>query len=569
MLELNPHQDRAVQAVGHCTVLACPGSGKTRVLSMRAARLLSENPTGRLCAVTFTRDAAKELKNRTLQLCGEKEAKRLAVGTFHSVALSQIRHLKGYADTRLLSDGERIGLLRRCYAQYKCDTPFDKVISAIDQAKSKLGTPIFEDVGVEDIFEAYQGLLVTEGVMDFSDILLKVVRGIKAETIRPLPVRWLLADEFQDADEVQTQWVIQHGQSGVEITIVGDDDQSLYAFRNAMGYEGMLRVSQLIVSQEITLPVNYRCAPNILNHAATLIAHNPVRANKAIKPFRDSTGIIKVHRLADRYDEASNVVKAIQADSAKSWAILARTNSLLETAEAELITKGIPYRISGGKSVWSGMVGSALLGLLKSLQSDHWTGMANALSLCGIKAELLNIDHHHKTCDEMLQIILKHVTANEDTRAQKVIESISKGIKDWRQQINDGNVSLVVYAASNWLAERAKSDRGGLIKMLANTIARLKGTLAQRLNTLTRLNDSDTDSTTKVTLSTLHASKGLEFDCVWILAAEDNNLPHPDSTEDEERRLFYVGMTRARDRLEISSSLEDGLVSRFVQEAGL
>ena len=103
-IELNRQQDRAVNALGHCSVLACPGSGKTRVLSMRAARLLSENKTGRLCAVTFTRDAAKELKLRILDLCGEREAKRLAVGTFHSVARSQIAKLKAFsANNRFLA----------------------------------------------------------------------------------------------------------------------------------------------------------------------------------------------------------------------------------------------------------------------------------------------------------------------------------------------------------------------------------------------------------------------------------------------------------------------------------
>jgi superfamily I DNA/RNA helicase len=565
LIELNQYQARAVNAAGHCSVLACPGSGKTRVLSMRAARLLSENKTGRLCAVTFTRDAATELKTRILQLCGEREAQRLAVGTFHSVALSQIRRIKTSASIKLLSDGERMGLLRRCYSQYKCGTPFEEVLSAIDRAKSRLGEPTFEDIGVEDVYHAYQGLLATERGMDFSDILLTVVNGIRDESIKPLTVRWLLADEFQDADEIQAQWVIEHGKTGIETTIVGDDDQSLYSFRNALGYEGMQRVTRLLVSQEITLPVNYRCAPNILAHAATLISHNPNRASKAIEADRTASGSIKVHRAADRFDEAGRVVKAIKASTEQSWAVLARTNSLLEIVEAEMLVNAIPYRLSGGRSVWDGMVGSALVGLLKSLQSDNWTGMANALSMCGIKSELLNLDHSHKSCDQMLEKIRKHVA--NDVRAIKIIESVRRGCGDWRKQMADGNTSLAIYAAANWLSQHLKSDRGNLLRKLANIIAKLNGSLGQRLNTLTRLNNDTT--ITGVVLSTLHGSKGLEFDCVWIIGAEDNNLPHPDSTEDEERRLFYVGMTRARDRLEISSSLEDGGESRFIMEAEL
>jgi superfamily I DNA/RNA helicase len=566
LIELNQHQQRAINAEGHCSILACPGSGKTSVLSMRAARLLSENKTGRLCAVTFTRDAAAELKTRTLQLCGEREAQRLAVGTFHSVALSQIRRMKHLSGIKLLSDGERMGMLRRCYSQYKCGAPFEEVLSAIDRAKSKLGEPTFEDVSIEDVFHAYQGLLATERGMDFSDILLTVVNGIRDESIKPLSIRWLLADEFQDADEIQAQWVMEHGKTGIEVTIVGDDDQSLYSFRNALGYEGMQRVTRQLVSQEITLPVNYRCAPNILAHAASLIIHNQNRASKTIEADRTAIGSIKVHRTADRLDEAGRVVKAIKASPKQTWAVLARTNSLLEFVEAELLANSIPYRLSGGRSIWDGMVGSALVGLLKSLHSDNWTGMANALSMCGIKSELLNLDHSHKSCDQMLEKIRDHV-AEDDARSIKVIDSVRRGCGDWRKQMADGNTSLAIYAATNWLTQYLKSDRGNLLKKLANVIAKLNGSLAQRLNTLSRLN-SDT-ATAGVVLSTLHGSKGLEFDCVWIIGAEDNNLPHPDSTEEEERRLFYVGMTRARDRLEISSSLEDGSESRFIGEAEL
>lgn len=533
---------------------------------MRAARLLAENKTGRLCAVTFTRDAATELKSRILQLCGEREAQRLAVGTFHSIALSQIRRLKEFSNIKLMSDGERLGLLRRCHAQYKCDTSFEKVLSLVDRAKSKLGQQKFEDTGVEDIFNAYQNLLAAEGVMDFSDILLTVVNGIRDESIKPLSVRWLLADEFQDADEVQAQWVIAHGQAGVEVTIVGDDDQSLYSFRQALGYEGMQRVSKLLVSQEITLPVNYRCAPNILTHAARVISHNQNRANKAIKAHREGDGVIKTHQAADRFDEARMVVEAIKGSMARSWVVLARTNSLLEIVEAELLTNAIPYHLAGGKSVWDGMVGSALIGLLKSIQSDNWTGMANALSMCGIKADLLNLDHEQKSCGQMLEKIGEYIP-DGDARSTKLIDSARRGIEDWHKQMTDGNTALAIYAASNWFAQNlTKNDRGALLKKLAGIIAKLKGTLAQRLNTLTRL-ENNTNSANGVVLSTIHSSKGLEFDCVWIIGAEDNNLPHPDSTEDEERRLFYVGMTRARDRLEISSSLEDGLPSRFLSEA--
>lgn len=533
---------------------------------MRAARLLSENKTGRLCAVSFTREGSAELKTRILDLCGEREAKRLAVGTFHSVGRSQLVKLKQFSKIKLLSEGERKGVLRRCYGQYKCDVPFEKVLSEIDRAKSQLGHVLFSDPVVEDVFNAYQALLATEGGMDFSDIMLEVVTGIRNGTIKPLGVRWLLADEFQDADEAQKSWIVEHGKAGVEITIVGDDDQSLYSFRNALGVEGMRDVTQTLVAQEITLPINYRCAPNILSHAAKLIVHNQNRANKSIQAARQTHGVIKTHRAADRYDEAGLIVKSIKENSKQSWAVIARTNSLLEIVESELIINAIPYRLAGGKSVWEGIAGSAFVGLLKSVQTGGWTGMANALAVCGVKPEYLNLPHDHKSCDQMFAKILEHCPEN-DTRTKKTIGSAQRGFAEWQKQLSEDNTSLVIFAVSNWLAQNIKLDRGDLIRRLAAILAKLRGSIAQRLNTLTRLGDNE--NTSGVLLSTIHSSKGLEFDAVWILGAEDNNLPHPDSTEEEERRLFYVGMTRARDRLEISSSLDDGLATRFLAEAGL
>ena len=571
LLQLNHHQSRAVNSSGHSTVLACPGSGKTRVLSARAARLLSENSTGRLCAVTFTRDAAAELKLRIFDLCGKQVAKRLAVGTFHSIALAQIRRDKTIAAMHLLSDGERIALLRRCYKQYQCDASFSDVMAAVDGAKSRMTYRPFDDPGIEDVLNAYQDLLASERAMDFSDILLLATNGMMRQAVKPLSISWLLVDEAQDMDEVQAEWVVQHGKSGIEVTIVGDDDQSLYAFRHAMGYEGMLYVSETLVSQEIMLPVNYRCAINILKHASTLIANNQNRAHKPIQADRDSRGEIVLHRAADRFDEAELIVTAVKdAGNASQWAVLARTNSMLELVEATLTGAGIPCLISGGKSVWDGVVGSALVGLLRSIQKDSWTGMANALSICDIQASLLNRHIEHKQCESMLGMILDSLPP-EDKVARHTIQSLKRGHIEWSAQLAQGNVSLTVYAASNWLAQHIKGKRedrarrAGLVKALAENIAKMHGTLPQRLNYLAGPKNVGASG---VTLMTLHGSKGLEFDNVWILGVEDGTLPHPDSTEDDERRLFYVGITRARERLVISNSIEDGLDSRFIKEAG-
>ena len=243
--------------------------------------------------------------------------------------------------------------------------------------------------------------------------------------------------------------------------------------------------------------------------------------------------------------------------------MLARTNALLEAIEAQLLLDEIPYTNSGGKSVWEGIAGSAFVGLFKSLLHNGWTGMANALSLCGIKPQLLHMELEDKNCWGMLNLIQTSLSEN-DKNAHRVIASLLKGHHEWQAQLANGNVSLVIFAVSGWLTAHCRGNYAKLISMLADSLAGMRGTLAQRLHNLTRHDESKIIG---VTLLTLHSSKGMEFDNVWILGIEDGNLPHPDSTEEEERRLFYVGITRARTRLALSSSLVDGMESRFVKEA--
>ena len=131
-----------------------------------------------------------------------------------------------------------MAVLRRCIAQHPIEASFDDVVRNIDSAKARIRTPVFADPGIEAIYIAYQDTLASEGAMDFADIVLSAVQKISSGELLTLPVRWLLVDEAQDMDEVQVAWVKAHGLAGIEVTLVGDDDQSLYAFRHAMGYAG-------------------------------------------------------------------------------------------------------------------------------------------------------------------------------------------------------------------------------------------------------------------------------------------------------------------------------------------
>ncbi len=542
-MDLNPHQERAVSTVGHCTVLACPGSGKTRVLSERAIRLLASHDKGRLCAVTFTRDAAEELKARILPSCGADVARRLAVGTFHSIALSQLKRLpRGQKPRRLLSDGERMAVLRRCMAQHPIEATFDDVVKNIDSAKARIRTPVFADPGIEAISS---GELLTR------------------------PVRWLLVDEAQDMDEVQVAWVKAHGLAGIEVTLVGDDDQSLYAFRHAMGYAGLIGVTETLASTETTLPLNYRCAPNILNHAARLIAHNKERAPKRIEAHRTSTGDIQIVRASDRWDEADIVADRIRTlGIGAEWGILGRTNSQLDPIEICLSGSGIPYKRTGGKRIWDRKLGSAFLGIQRSVLDGGWTGAANALAFAGVAPAYLNSREVQGDGDYMQYLArILELRGPEGDHHQRVAGLLA-GFSSWTEQARKGRVELVVHGVSAWLLPHCKNDQQvAMLNRLESSVAKLSGSLGQRLRFLTTADNKQKSA--GIHLMTLHSCKGLEFDNVWIMGTEDGNLPHTDSSEEEERRLMYVGMTRAKNRLILSSAMDEGVESRFLEEAGL
>jgi superfamily I DNA/RNA helicase len=242
-----------------------------------------------LCAVTFTRDAADELKERIAHSSSNLEH-RLIVGTFHSVALSQLKNYYSSKLPKLLSEGQRLAVLKRCWKQHAPDLNFDEdVLPEIEAAKATLKLYEFEPPLVKLIYDSFISVMKSENSMDFSDILIMTVKLLHNGNISPLPIKWLLVDEGQDMDEVQQEWILIHGLSGIEVTLVGDDDQSLYAFRNALGYAGLQEITFRLNATQSTLPINYRCAPNILFHAAKLIAQNSNRAPKQIATMMGRT----------------------------------------------------------------------------------------------------------------------------------------------------------------------------------------------------------------------------------------------------------------------------------------
>lgn len=561
MAGLNAHQARAVSAEGHCVVLACPGSGKTRVLAVRAAHLLSRHPEGRLCAVTFTRDAAMELKERILDQAGRVNARRIAVGTFHSIAYAQLRRAdRRAAGLRVLSESERLALIRRCREVCGARIALESLIRLIDAAKASM-EPADLPPPADAVHAHYQEALERDGAMDFYDIMLQAVRRMRDGALRPLPVRWLLVDEAQDMDEVQMHWVLEHASHGIEVTLVGDDDQSLYGFRHALGHAGLRHVEKTLSAAVIHLPLNYRCARNILGHAGILISHNTARAAKEIRPHRSDDGLIEAVSHASRWAEARAMARAaLTADG--SFAALARTNAILDYAEAALALQNVDSERLGGGRLWDGPVGALFLGLLRSIAHGDCVGAANTLHACGVDAKpLLALDGKN-----FLDGLSAVVEASPET-VRPIVQSLQRAWPRWRDQSGRGRAGLVVHAAAAWLSQYLPPSHLETLGLLEKCLAGMRGSLAQRISLVSR--ESRPRRRARVALMTLHASKGLEFDNVWILGCEDGSLPHAEGDIEEERRLMYVGITRAKHRLWLSFCTDVGSPSRFLREAGI
>lgn len=601
---LNPAQRQAVEVTGHCLITAPPGSGKTTVLKERARFLLERYPGSRLMGVTFTSDAAKELEERIRKVMPDV-GDRLIAGTFHALCLKQLQ--EGGHRFQLLSDVQQQALLRRAWTDTLDEKERSKIPLAIAQAyiegrKAVVSAirPAPADQRKHEVFEAYQKLLAERGAADFNDLLAMTVKGMAEGTIAPYPVQFALIDEFQDTDAIQFAWARAHWRAGVQTTIVGDDDQSIFSWRGALALSGMLAFKQELNATHVNLNVTYRCAREIIAPAAKLIEQNAERVPKTIQTANRSPGRARVIPLPSRDEEVRSVVSAVISSGVPGeWGILSRTNKLLDAVEQRLTAEGVAVSRKGGTSFWEGPIPGFVLSVFASLTERNMLGIDMLLKKAGVGEAMLSRIHHavgsarSGSLDRFLALpsmggtvgtlqaklaAWDRMLRNPGVRAYETDDLVVRGVGEYLKahinpfdtrrtgsQIEDGK-SLMMSAV-----ERLLSRNGAASKRLS-----------QRVKTLQRSQDEEADDRDKVKLMTLHASKGLEFPFVWIIGVEEGVLPSSKSVHfDEERRLFYVGITRAIREVTISHvTMPERKVSagarqskippsRFIAEAGL
>src|ERR1700733_9779644 len=257
---LNPQQREVAEARRHCLAVAGPGAGKTKTIATKVALLLSD-PKSLVGAVTFSKDAAVEMRHRILKLSSPDAKRRLVDGTFHSLAFKQLRK-PGGAKCDIASDGDRMGLLARVLAEHGFNWKAEEAVPVIEKIKTNFGRVT---AGPQEavLYNAYQQALERNGKIDFQDMLRLSVAGMESGEIKPYAFTDLIVDEFQDTDPLQYRWVELHAMAGAHVTVVGDDDQSIYGFRAALGFRGMESFASSFEARRVVLGSNYRCRDEI------------------------------------------------------------------------------------------------------------------------------------------------------------------------------------------------------------------------------------------------------------------------------------------------------------------
>jgi len=558
----NEAQDRAVNEHGHVLVVSVPGSGKSHLIVRKTVKLVRDDPGAPIVLVTFTRDAADELLARLKRELG-RLPRHVLVGTFHSLSIELLR--RGGIKTRLLTPGEQRHLLWRAYRAAGDGMEWDEAITSVEKLKSVID-PVLKNAPGADIYRAYQTMLEEHGSMDFADLLLTSVRRMRAGALKPLPCRYLMVDEYQDTDPSQKAWMECHADAGAMATIVGDDDQSIYAFRSALGYKGMLDFEKKYNALRITLTINYRSGQKILTHADRLIRHNRERMNKVLIAFQDINDSALYRNFASRAEEVAAVLTAVH-ECPSNWAIIARTNRLLDQVEATMkgMDSPIAYKRKGSRSFWDIKHVTVYLSTLRMLHTGGTIGIEPLLMTAGIReadiARLRPISHEKlRTIDTLLPIDNQQQTRDLNAR-----------LNEWMEIAAADRTDLLIAAVASWHCGFLSKDNQKDVELAAATLGHLSGTLSSRLAKIERA-DKSRGTGGGVTLLTMHATKGLEFNCCWLVGIEEGNLPHSKTgslaEEAEERRLCYVGMTRARKHLVLSTGDPKAVPSRFLTEAG-
>tara|TARA_B100001996_G_scaffold373117_1_gene350260 strand:- start:1025 stop:3055 length:2031 start_codon:yes stop_codon:yes gene_type:complete len=622
---LNERQKEAVSYLnGPLLIVAGAGSGKTKVLTSRIAHIIKERKAfpSQILAVTFTNKAAKEMQNRVSSILN-KEATGLSwLGTFHSISAKLLRkHASAVglnSNFSIIDQDDQIRLIKNICNSENIDIKQlapKYILSIIDRWKNKGFYPDQVIVNKKDIYEKtilplykiYQKKLLDLNVCDFGDLLLHCVSIFENNSdiinIYSNNFKFIMVDEYQDTNFIQSKWLNLLSLKHKNLCCVGDDDQSIYSWRGAE-IKNFLEFDKIYNNAKIIrLEQNYRSTKNILEVASKLISNNQNRVGKNLTTIMNSGDLIKLNCYKNGKDEAINVADEIEKKLKKKYslnniAILVRAIFQTREFEERFLKTGIPYRILGGTKFYERAEIKDCIAYLRLIYQNKddlsFERIINTPKRSVGNTTIKQIHDFAKKNELTLEISSKKlIEVNKIKPKTKIgLNSFLNLLSKWRndlsiKKINHVKLLQIVLDESGYSSmlknkkDLENENRLENIKELLNAMKEFDN-LESFLEHVALATSIDQDwNGEKVNLMTMHGSKGLEFDVVFLPGWEEGLFPHQKSIEEkgdkgleEERRLAYVGITRAKNLALISFSMSrlyqgdfiDSMASRFIEE---
>ena len=624
---LNNKQKEAVLATeGPCLVIAGAGSGKTKVLTHKIAYLMTEKNVKpwNILAITFTNKAANEMKERIEKLVGDA-AKDMWIGTFHSICVRILRKYidrLGFDHSFLIFDtSDQKTLIKECMKALSIDDKMftdRSVLSEISNGKNEMLEPKayqtkyagdYRKEIIGRIYELYQKRLKENNAIDFDDIINYTIK-ILTENEDALEYytnkfRYILVDEYQDTNKAQFTLVTILASKYGNITVVGDNDQGIYSFRGADISNILNFEKDFPGTQIIKLEQNYRCTGNILKAANSVIKHNENKYEKKLWTENEEGALPVIHKADDEYDEGRYIVEQINHLKREEYleysdfTVLYRMNSQSRAIEEILRREGIPYKIIGGLKFYERKEIKDIISYLRLIYN-----FSDNISLKRVinepkrgigKTSIDNIQEISEKTGLSMFDIIKHAEEYGLNRVKANSIEFIQTIEELRSKIEELSISELIKETLNKTGyvkalelentTEAETRIQNLEEFLTVAIEfeeeEAENTLGDFLEGITLSSDIDNmeDADNSVTLMTLHSAKGLEFPVVFLVGMEEGIFPgnksigEPKELE-EERRLFYVGITRAKQNLYLTCSKKRTIfgstsyneMSRFIKE---
>ena len=621
---LNEAQKEAVLSLdGPLLIVAGAGSGKTKVLTSRIAHIIKNKKAfpNQILAVTFTNKAAKEMHNRVSKILGSSAVGLSWLGTFHSICAKLLRKHASAANLKsnftIVDTDDQIRLIKNICKAENIDVKQLSpryVIAIIDRWKNKGLYPDEVKINIKDIYEKtilpvykiYQQKLIELNACDFGDLILHSVKILeKNEDIRKIyskNFKYILVDEYQDTNFIQSKWLNLLAEKNKNICCVGDDDQSIYSWRGAE-IKNFLEFDKIYNDTKvIRLEQNYRSTENILKVASALISNNQNRVGKTLKSTMEEGDLISLNCFKNGKDEAtgvSDIIEKIKKDfSLNNVAILVRAIFQTREFEERFLKIGLPYRILGGIKFYERAEIKDCVAYLRLIYQEQddlaFERIVNNPKRSIGENTIKNIHEYSKKNKISLETSSRKMI-NENLikpKAKLGLNFFLDLVLKWRNDLKVKKfdhvkllqIILDESGYSAMLKNKKDLENENRLENIKELLSAMKefDNLESFLDHVSLATSIDQDwEGEKINMMTMHAAKGLEFDIVFLPGWEEGLFPHQKSIEEkghdgleEERRLAYVGITRAKKKAIISFSMNrfyqgdwvDSMASRFIDE---